>query len=301
MNLKKAKLEFFYLRKSFLEYQQGFKYLKNKYWLAKKILDQNKIFEKEINFEQLSIHLLTGRSHLIMLLWSLASFYQQMKIIGPLYIHSDGSLLKQDIDLIRKFFPNVRIIGPEEFLSANQDKLAKYPVIKKFRTEYSQFFLLKKLIDPYFASDKKFRLIIDSDLIWFQEPKEIEREIKNECQDSLMADNNNLCPVYFKDGIKLSDEKASYNSGMVLYQKENFDLRKLTDYLEKIDLNHFQNRHFIEQAGYASCLENLKKLPASYTIAGDLNKNVIMKHYTSPRRPLFYIEGIEKLRDNLLK
>lgn len=301
MIFKRAKLEFFYLRKSFLEYRQGFKYFKNRYFLARSILNQDKIFEKTVNNHRISIHLLTGRSHLIMLIWSLASFYQQMKVIGPLYIHSDGSLLNKDIQLIKKFFPGAQVIKPEDFLSANQHKLAKYPVLQKFRTEYPQFFLLKKLIDPYFASGKEFRLIIDSDLLWFQEPKEIEREIENGCQNSLMMENNHLCPVYFSDGSKLDEEKASYNSGVVLYQRSNFNLNKLTEYLAKIDLNHSQNRHFIEQAGYASCLENLSKLPASYTIAGELDKSIVMKHYTSPRRPLFYIKGIEKLRDNLLK
>lgn len=301
MIFKRAKLEFFYLRKSFLEYRQGFKYLKNRYFLARSILNQDKIFEKAINNHRVSIHLLTGRSHLVMLIWSLASFYQQMKTIGPLYIHSDGSLLNQDIGLIKKFFPSAQVIKPKEFLSANQHKLAKYPVIKKFRTEYLQFFLLKKLIDPYFVSNQELRLIIDSDLIWFQEPREIEQEIENGCQNSLMMENNRLCSVYFNDGSKLDEQKASYNSGVILYQRNNFNLNKLEAYLAKIDLNHPQNKHFIEQAGYASCLENLSKLPVSYTIAGELTKSIIVKHYTSPRRPLFYLEGIEKLKDNLLR
>ena len=42
--------------------------------------------------------------------------------------------------------------------------------------------------------------------------------------------------VFFKDGSKLADNLANYNSGIVLYQKQNFDLNKLGEYLEKIDI-----------------------------------------------------------------
>lgn len=296
MNYKKAKLEFFYIRKSFFEYKRGFKYLKNKYFLAKEILDKKQVFEKPVNHNDLSVHLLAGRSHLIMCIWSLASFYRNMKTVGHVYLHSDGSLTKQDKDTILNFFPSIKIIEPEFFLKNNLNKMESYPIIKDFRLNYPQYFLLKKIIDPYFISNKKYHLIIDSDLAWFKNPEEIENEIQKGCQDSLMMENNRNCFIYFKDGSILNEKLVEYNSGVVLYKKENFDLEKFGNYLNKLDTNKKENKHFIEQAGYAYSLENLKKLPKNYTVAGDLNENTTMKHYTSVRRPLFYIEALEKLK-----
>ena len=100
MNFKKIKLEFFYLYKSFFIYKKGFLYLKNKYIIAPKILKLNKVFEKPVNNDNLSIHVLTSHRDFLMLLWSLASFYQVASIVGPLFIHNDGSLTAKDKRII---------------------------------------------------------------------------------------------------------------------------------------------------------------------------------------------------------
>ena len=303
MNLKKLKLELFYIRKAFLKYKKGFKYLANKYFLTPEILKLNKILEKPINSNDLSVHVLTSHRDLIMLIWALGSFYQNTETIGQLFIHSDGSITDRDKKVIKRFFPNALIIEPKEFLEKKSFELDKYPVINKLRKEYPDFFLLKKLIDPYFASESKFHLIIDSDVLWFNRPLEIEEGIK--AGKSLMMQGlvgeGEPNYVYFKDGSKLEDKLANLNSGIVLYQKENFNLEKLTEYFEKFDLSNSKNKHFIEQAGYAYCLKELTGLPPSkYQIQDLLNESTTVRHYTSPKRPLFYIEGLEFLKNKLL-
>jgi len=303
MNFKKLKLELFYIRKAFLKYKEGFKYLANKYFLAPKILKLNKILEKPINNDDLSIHVLTSYRDLIMLIWALGSFYQTAETIGQLFIHSDGSLTDSDKKIIKRFFPSAIVVEPKDFLAEKFFELEKYPALKKIRTGYPDFFLLKKLIDPYFVSEKKVHLIIDSDLLWFNQPTEIEEGIKE--GKSLMIQGlvgeGEPNYVYFKDGSKLDEKLANLNSGIVLYQKENFDLGKLTEYFEKFDLDNPKNKHFIEQAGYAYCLKELVGLPPSkYQIQDSVNKDTVIRHYTSPKRPLFYIEGLGFLKNKFL-
>lgn len=307
MNFKKIKLELFYLRKSFLGYKKGFKYLVNRYFLALNILKAEKIFERPINNQDLSIHVLSCHRDLVMLVWSLASFYLASEIIGQLYIHSDGSLNSQDQALLKKFFPSAAIITPESFTEKYLASLERYPIINKFRIEYPQFFLLKKIIDPYFVSDKNLHLIIDSDLLWFKNSDIIEREVGSQeaVKKSLMiagqVDSGEPNYVYFKDGNRLDDKLASLNSGIVFYQKQNFDLAKLVDYFQLLDITNSKNLHFIEQAGYAYCLKNLVGLlSGNYQIGQAVNSDTIVRHYTSPKRPLFFIEGIEILRDKIL-
>jgi hypothetical protein len=296
--LKNLKLEFFYLRRAFREHRRGFKYLYNRYFLAPKILKAKKIWEKPVNNFNLSIHVLTCHKDLIMTLWSLASFYRVNKEVGQLYLHNDGSLTIRDKKILNSFFPQTRLVEPNEVMAENC--LTPYPLIKKFR-ENKDYFLLKKIIDTYFLSDKKYRLIIDTDLLWFDEPKEIENEIRNGCQNSLMMANNSFGYVYFKNGEKINQELASFNSGIVLYDKENFNLAKLEEYLNQIDEQNQKNTHFIEQAGFAWCLHNLKKMDdKKYVIKDGVGEGVIIKHYTSPRRPLFFIEGMEKLKEKIL-
>jgi len=292
--IRQLKLEFFYLRRAFFEYKKLGRYLYNRFFLAPQILKSDKIFEKPINNSDLSIHLLTCHRDLIMTIWSLKSFYKVAREVGQLYVHDDDSLTAKDKKIINKFFPKAIIVEPREVLKKNY--LAQYPLMKKFR-ENEDYFLLKKIIDTYFLSDKRIHLIIDSDLLWFETPEEVMAEIKNDCQNSLMMANNSFSHVYFKQGEELAMELANYNSGIVLYKKDNFDLPKMEEYLSRVDEQNKKNAHFIEQGGFAFCLHNLKKLDEKkYIIKEMMNEETVVKHYTSPRRPLFYIEGLEKIK-----
>jgi len=241
---------------------------------------------------------------LIQTIWSLASFYLQSEVIGQLYIHNDGSLTSHDQASLKKYFPNAKIIDTNLFLSQYSSQLNNYPIIKEFR-QMNKYVLLKKLIDQYFISDKPYRLFIDTDLVWYNQPIEIEDEIKNGCQNSFVSQNHNTHPnytIHYKDGSKLEEKYAMINSGIVLYKKENFNLKKLENFLLKVDKENDLNNHFVEQAGFAYCLENLKILPYDkYTIKDKLSDRVVVKHYTGPRRLLFYIEGVETLKHKIIK
>ncbi len=298
---KQIKLEFFYWRKCIFQYHQFWHYIYNKYILAPKILQLDKVLEKPINQPDLSIHILTCHCDLIMAVWSLASFYLNSSVIGQLYIHNDGSLTARDKMYLKKFFPSCQIIE-EQDVEKNYDKLDDYKIIKDIRIDkVKKYFLLKKLIDPFLISDKNKILVIDSDLLWFNEPTEIRQEINKDSDNSLMMDNNTKSFVYFKQNEKIGEKLASYNSGIVYYKINNFNLNKLEEYFKRIDYANSKNKHFIEQAGCAYCLNNLKKLSAEkYVINENLLQEIIVKHYTSPRRPLFYIEGIEKIKNKIL-
>jgi hypothetical protein len=276
--LKSIKLELFYWRKAVFEYHKFWKYIYNKYFLAPKILKHNKVLEKPINNSDLSIHTLTCHKDFIMTLWSLASYYKFSEKIGQLYIHNDGSLTKKEKNIFKNFFPNSKIIEQEN-VKTNYNKLDGHLEIKEVRKEkVNKYFLLKKLLDPFLISDKKYVMIIDSDLLWLKNPKEITDEIKNNCLNSLITTNNIKSFIYFKNGEKIADK-----------------------YFKNFDFNNSKNKHFIEQAGYAFCLNNLKKLPEDkYVINKEINEDVCVKHYTSPRRPLFYIEGLEKIKNEIL-
>lgn len=206
MNIKRIKKDFFQIRKAFFAYNQGFAYINGKYFLAKKIYNVG-IIEKPINNHNLSIHVLTGGSDFTMFLWSLHSFYNTNFEIGQLYIHNDGTFTQRNISLIKKHLPSAKIIQPNDILN----KLEGHGSIQKFRTEYPDYLLLKKIVDTFFISNAKIHLIIDSDLYWFKKSTELEQEIKNGASHSLVMKNSTPCYVHFKDG-KLSEDKAMINT-----------------------------------------------------------------------------------------
>lgn len=297
MNFKTVKLEFFYWRKAFFQYHRFWDYIYSKYFLARKILKLERILEQPVNQSDFSIHILTCHRDLCMIIWALASFYSVTKVVGQLFIHNDGTLNNKDQFILKKFFPNSIIVDAKDFQKNFSNKLKPYPVLEKFRYSFPHF-SFKKIIDPFFVSDKKIHLIIDSDILWFRRPVELEENILSDSKSSLMQLNNAKIYATFKGNQRLSDDLAVFNAGIILYNKENFEIEKLIEFFEKIDIGNPKNLHFADQAGHSYCLKNLGGLPEDkYVINKIVNNSVIAKHYTSPRRPLFYIEGIKILKN----
>ena len=298
----KLKREIFYLAKAFFEYKRGVDYIHHRFFVSPRIFKKNSISQKKINRSDLSIHVLTSHHDLTMLFWALASFIKVSEILGQLIIHSDGSLTPRDKKIIGRVFPTAEVIEPADFINRFEPELKKWPDLHRLRTAYPDLFLLKKLVDPFFSSAKKWHLIVDSDLLWFGSPDEIYSALNSDwslMMQGLAQGEGNI--VVFKDGTKLAVELAHYNSGIVLYQRDNFDLEKLNDYAAKIDPRVSRNCHFIEQAGYAYCLRNLTPLPTrKYQIKGAKNDQTIVKHYTAPRRPMFFAEGVKELKNKIL-
>lgn len=308
MNLKRLKLELFHLRKAHWQYHQLGEYIKNRFFLNKKILHRKEPLERPTTFQNLSIHTMLGHQHLLMALWSLGSFYAVSKSIGKLYLQSDGTLTAYDKSILRKFFPSAELVDPVEVLTKYADKFSHYPAIADFRVKYKKNFFQTKLIDPFVIPESDIRLFFDIDILWFQHSELIEREIRSDNPHSLMmtgtfgdaegdVDSNT---VYFRDGSKLPREYSSYNGGIMLYHKNNMPAPLLTKYLETLDMTRAESWHWVEQAGYAYTLQNLQKLPVNqFPIKGKVDEGVIARHYTGPRRVEFYTEGLPKAYDLL--
>ncbi len=298
--IKKIKLDFFHIRKAFFAYGQGWAYLYYRYIVAPKILRLKTPLDRPISYPDFSIHILTCHRDLLMFVWSLASFYRHSDIVGQVVVHDDGSLTASDQALIKRLFPSVDIRQTSDFLKDYQSNLNNYPILNDFRANYKNF-SFKKLIDPYFVSIKSFRLVVDSDLFWFRSPIVIKQALNGSNDKSLMQQNNIPIYVSFKDGSIVADYLAQANSGIVFYRRENFDLEKLREFFDKLDTNIEKNLHFADQLGYAYSLKNLSFLPSEiYPIKSPWTDEVSIKHYTGPRRSLFYVEGVKRLAKEIL-
>lgn len=297
MTLRQLKKEFFFLRKAFFAYGHGIRYIHLKFFASKKILRKTYTIPES---SELSIHIMTGKSDVRMMLWSLASLCTTTKLAGSLYIHSDGSLDARTRKTIHKVFPQAYVLSPDDVVKQNPDVFAKYPMLKKYRiNQRRSYVLIQKLTDPFLASKAPVRLVIDTDLGWFKQATEL-LEFSSKEGGAYTIDGNEACKVYFKGGIELPDDKARVNSGIVMYRAEQFSLDRVEKYLSEIDENDPRNGHFIEQASYTYALDSITPLPADrYHIKGNVSEQTVMRHYTSPRRPLFYIEGVKRFIKSL--
>ena len=298
--MKNLKQHIFYIYVAFTRYRRGFFYIWMRYFVAQRILKFKGVLEKPQTVDNLSMHMLFGKRDFVMALWSLASFYKHSKVIGNLYVHSDGSLDADNIKVIGKLFPSAKIIDAKNILHDHVEFFNAHPVLKKFRTEYAKF-QSKKLLDPFLSSDKEYRLILDSDMLWFKNPSEIEEVVKNKKNSALMMSDGDgdFAYVTFKDGSCLSDEIAGFNSGVTLYRKEHFNLKEVEKYIGSIA---YMETRFTDQACYATVLRpHLNMLPKDrYIIKGELHEGRVLRHYTSPSRAKFYILGLDRMYKDLL-
>lgn len=300
--VKNLRMEQFYLRRALAQGELS-AYLTNRHLVAPRLLQECPLLERPANTPNLSVHVLTGRKQLGMLAWSVGSFQAVSETRGALYIHSDGSLNAEDTKLLKQMFPSATVIHPGEIRTELDKALAPYPNLQSLRRDES-LFMLKKLLDPWFVSPVDFRLVIDTDLIWFHDPSEFGQVCQAGSPVSLMTqdDVKELLNVpYFKDGTPLQMPQASYNSGVVLYHRDTLNMSKLDEYAGRIDISHPRSRHFVEQGGYATAFENLTLLPMDrYSIQAELTSKTVMRHYTTPRRYRFYSQGLPFLKPLLL-
>lgn len=294
---KRIKYELSLLRKAFLAYRRGVKYVYYRFIVGPRIIDVS-VLGRSSEREDLSMHLLCGSRDFMMSLWSLGSFYKVMPEVGKLYIHDDGSLTKKQKDTYRRQFPEVQIV---KCWVDTKELLHEYPSLQQFRTTFRGF-QARKLFDPLVVSQAPWLLILDSDILWFQEPTEIMNSLNGEgpqacMMQEVLVEGAEKPHVVFKDGSTTSDKHASYNSGITLYHRELFDLARANEYVENVA---YQETRFTDQACYAYVLNFPAQLPADrYAIKGSIEGGLVARHYTSPSRAKLYLYGIEFITDLL--
>lgn len=274
---------------AFLKYgPRGFSYLWVRYLVAPRILRKSNIQKANPN-QNLSMHLLVGARDFMMGLWSLASFYRVVPAdcLGELVLHSDGTLTDAHIRNIKRLFPRARIEDTTSFLAEHGAFLDPYPTLKKFRETYKRFQI--RIVDQYFLSDKKLRLWMDSDLLWFKEPVELVAAIRAGVPRPLMMSNSGYIRMEFADGSETDDTTSRPNGGLVLFNREHLTPDKLSAFLDKCDYVH---KRFGDQAWMAWCLAPDLLPEDTYIIKGTLTPAVIMRHYTAPQRLKFWFHGL---------
>ncbi len=255
-----------------------------------------------------SFHTLCGHQHVVMLVWSLASWLYQTKELPALYLHSDGTLTPDDIALLRRVFPRVTVVEPEAVKNDISARLAAYPHLRAYRENYQKHQIyLPKLIDPYFLSPASYKLFFDVDILFFNYPQEI-MECLRSATPFMTAGNldmfttNGLAGFRFADGSLPEKTSGFLNGGIVGYPQTSFDLAALDHYFERCGPDN--NYRLIEQAGYAYLLSRCQNFHTldikNYHIKGPVSQLTVSKHYTGPRREEFWLEGIKILRSKIL-
>ena len=243
------------------------------------------------------IHVLTSAKDWLNLMWALKSFYWASRRNYALCIHDDGTLTDEHRNTLQKHFPKARVIerkAADEYVLAS---LAKHPRCLEFRKNNH---LAPKVLDfaAYLNSDRM--LLLDSDILFFEEPAALLDRIENP-EYQLNTINGDTASAFTVDPaiVKVQcgfDMVERFNSGLGLIHKASVNLDWIEDFLSLPNIiGHFWR---IEQTLYAlfSSKFGAELLPSAYDVhlEGDIN-GAPSRHYVGTIRHLMYGEGIRHL------
>lgn len=224
-----------------------------------------------------------------MLLWSLASWHKVVESSGKIFIHEDGSFTDEDRALVARLLPHATLVDMAiSNKKAEEEWLKDLPHARGLRKNYKKHILIVKLIDPFFTSNAPQRLILDTDLLWFQKPEEVLK---------LLQENHQ---PFFQYGSPAPNQE--FNSGICGYDAKDFTPHALEAYSKNPD----PMPHFIEQSGYVSILKTAGKGlhtldKEAYTVRKPVGEQTVLKHYTGPRREEMTLEGMGILKKRILR
>jgi hypothetical protein len=243
------------------------------------------------------IHVLTSSADWLNLVWALKSFYFYSNRRYSLCIHDDGTLGAAETAALREHFPGARVIARPDADRRLETVLAAYPRCLDFRRSNP---LSPKVFDfaAYLAAPRM--LLLDSDILFFDEPRELLRRI--EAPDyNLNSVNSDLDNAYTVEpelvllelGLRMPDR---FNSGLGLIHRDSMRLEWIEEFLGLPGIvGHFWR---IEQTIYALCSARfgVELLPSEYDVRlGKGIRGLPCRHYIGAIRHLMYSEGVRDL------
>lgn len=222
-------------------------------------------------------------------------------------VFEDGTFTPDDIKILKSFIRGVRFVSVPEAENKLKKILRGKKYCQKFRREV---LMTKKIIDLVFLSLKKRILMLDSDLIFFQRPKEITQWIeKNNGSSIFMSD--------YRDAYIVSKAEAKYcfglglvsklNSGLIGFNTKIVTLNFVERFLKEIfrlDLCGKRAWLVVEQTALGLLLSKknkkrkLMRLPRTYLVSITKKDipSLICRHYIGSIRELFYPKAINVLK-----
>ena len=278
--------------------KRGWDATKHEYRVLPRIAEWSWPFWGEVP-QTLPIHVLTGAQDWRLAAWMLASWFTFSEHAWPVFVHDDGTLPNEGRELFKRLFTNARIIDRKEADAAVQSVLHRYPFCSDYRKQHP---LALKIFDvPHFSPSDRF-CIFDSDLLFFNYPREILEWVKSGADECWFNED-------VKEGALVTAAEARSELGIKIWSRVNTGLCLLTKSAIDLDLcdralaqTSILRGHVwrIEQTLLMLCAARHGKgglLPRTYEVSlGKFaREDAISRHYVGAVRDRFYAEGVKRL------
>jgi hypothetical protein len=262
---------------------------------------------QKLPHKTLEVHMLVGDRTWHMALWAAKSFQWSTGFCWDFVFQDDGSLSQVQILEMKRMFPAAVVRTRAEADAEMERKLAGRPACLNARKKH---FMFLKMFDPYFHSNRDRYLLLDSDVLFFQKPREISdwSEDKNpgflfdpDVKDSYSIPASEL-EAFF--GVNMFRRA---NAGLALIPRAGVNLDVVEEYLLRFEKQSVHDL-WLEQTAYALLASKwggvAALLPDTYEISfgAERQKGCVARHYvgTHDSRPHFFREGVITLARELL-
>jgi len=179
--------------------------------------------------ERLELHVLLCSRDVELLVNTQKLWRYYFSLDYDLIIHDDGSLSEELISTLETKLNSCRVIRRSWADESIKSFLTNYENSFHFRTSEHHTIFKIKLFDPFFFSESKNLMVVDSDILLCKHPLELEKLI-NENRGCYLRDSWTSYCVPFRNEDRDTTIKRFINAGFVYYPSlKNFSM----DYIEE--------------------------------------------------------------------
>lgn len=251
----------------------------------------------DASVKPLEIHFLSGRRFWYQTCFCAYSMSRQAQTNLYPVIYDDGTLEKKYAEEIQRIFPNAKIIVAKDIIARLDEYLPenKFPVLRRHRIQYPH---LRKLTDIH-AGSPGWKLILDSDMLFFQSPNFLLDWLKSPQQPCHMLD---VASAYgYSDALMSFLTKAKIpeclNVGICGLKSEDIDWEQL-EFWCKTMIEQEGTHYYQEQALTAMLLagKSCAIAPAEqYIVMPEreevMNPQAVLHHYVAGSKAWYFRYG----------
>lgn len=246
--------------------------------------------------EDVSLHSVGGREHLTMFAIMLTSWLTHSNLPCAVFFHDDGTLNADDTDRLHIKFPGIQVISKSESDQHITPKLDKLDSLSQYRKNMPHAL---KCIDTFFYATGSHFLLIDPDVVFFQNPGFILEWAHKTDNTDIWFNRDPQEPSPYTEATSYETYGFSIwprvNSGLCLMQKSVLDLNfyesvfNEATFTKSIDWRKEQTA----LALLASRHNQGGLLPEEYDVTIEPNKqdHAVCRHYVGAVRHHFWREG----------
>ena len=251
------------------------------------------------------VHVFTGEADWRMAAWMLASWFCATDLGWSVVIHDDGTLSTQSGEKLRRICGDkLRIILRAEADSAINPQLRAFPFCEEYRTSHADS--LKIFDIAHFTCGDRC-LVLDSDVLFFQKPREILAwaDAENEecwfCEDAVESAIITAAEARDELGVKLW---RRVDTGISLLWKTAIDFDFVDRALAQTSILRGEpDRVASTLLSLCASQHNVGGLlPKTYEVSIERRAaaDAVARHYSGTTRERFFGEGLKRLREPIL-